>query len=271
MHPSAMEGDMGIVAALLLISLAASANPPAALDLSRHFAPNVSACFVLLDMTTGVESHFNAQRCAQRLSPCSTFKIFNSLAGVQAGVVADENTMFAWDGTPQRYKSWETDHTLKSAVRDSVVWYFQRVAAGVGAQRMQGYLDAVDYGNRDIFAGQTIFWLHPNSLKISADEQVRFLAKLYRDRLPCFDQRTTAIVRKILVLDSGDGWQLSGKTGSGGEDNRLVVNWFVGHLRAIDGHEYVFATNITARDIGDRLTAKNATLAILRELKLIPI
>ena len=137
-------------------------------------------------------------------------------------------------------------------MRDSVVWYFRRVAAGVGEKAMQGYLDAVGYGNRDISGGLTTFWLS-SSLKISPDEQVAFLRRLYAGDLP-FDRRNIEIVRKILVLDEDekDGVVFSGKTGSGSAGEKSRVGWFVGR-QASPAHEYIFATRIVGPDRGEPL------------------
>jgi bla regulator protein BlaR1 len=116
----------------------------------RELAAGYDACFVLYDAHEDRTLRVNDAECRRALTPCPTFKVFNSLAGLQSGVLHDESTLFAWDHTPQPVPAWEKDHTLATAVRDSVVWYFQRVAAGVGERAMQGYLDAVGYGNRDM-------------------------------------------------------------------------------------------------------------------------
>jgi beta-lactamase class D len=234
--------------AALVVTLMAADPRPALLERRlSELARGYQACFVLYDARDGSTLRVNDAECRRRLSPCSTFKIFNSLAGLQSGVLEDENTLFAWDHTPQPRPEWEKDHTLATAVRDSVVWYFRRVAAGVGEKAMQGYLDAAGYGNRDMSGGLTRFWLG-NSLKISPDEQVAFLRRLYRGDLP-FDRRNIEIVKKVLVQDETGGVVFSGKTGScdaGGGDQS---GWFVGR-QASPGREYIFATRIVGPDRG---------------------
>ncbi|MGH8470133.1 MAG: penicillin-binding transpeptidase domain-containing protein [Gammaproteobacteria bacterium] len=37
-------------------------------------------------------------------------------------------------------ESWRRDHTLRSAMHHSVVWYFQRIAERLGASRESEYL-----------------------------------------------------------------------------------------------------------------------------------
>jgi bla regulator protein blaR1 len=256
----------------LVLALAAAAEPRQAVLERRlgELAAGYDACFVLYDAREDRTLRVNEAECRRPLSPCSTFKIFNSLAGLQSGVLKDETTRFAWDHTPQPIPAWEKDHTLATAVRDSVVWYFQRVAAGVGEKPMQGYLDAVGYGNRDLSGGLTRFWLG-SSLKISPDEQVAFLRRLYRNHLP-FDRRNVEIVQRVLVQEEKDGVVFSGKTGScdAGGDQR--VGWFVGR-QASPTREYVFATRIVAADRGaprgqgaDGLHAREISRALLSSL-----
>ena len=47
--------------------------------------------------------------CAERLSPCSTFMIPNSLIGLETGVVSDERTVLRWDGVRRGREEWNRD------------------------------------------------------------------------------------------------------------------------------------------------------------------
>jgi len=233
------------VALVLAVSATADPRPPLFERRFRELAAGYEACFVLYDARQDRTLRVNDAECRRRLPPCSTFKVFNSLAGLQSGVVQDQATLFKWDHTPQPIPAWEQDHTLATAVRESVVWYFQRVAAGVGEKAMQGYLDAVGYGNRDMTGGLTRFWLG-SSLKISPDEQVAFLRRLYLGDLP-FDRRSVEIVKKILVQEERDGVVFSGKTGSCDAGGGKRVGWFVGR-QASPTADYIFATRIVGVD-----------------------
>jgi beta-lactamase class D len=258
------------LALVLAVSTAADPRSPRLEQRFRELAAGDEACFVLYDARQDRTLRVNEAECRRRLPPCSTFKVFNSLAGLQSGVVQDEATLFEWDHTPQPIPTWEKDHTLATAVRDSVVWYFQRVAAAVGEKAMQGYVDAVGYGNRDMTGGLTRFWLG-SSLKISPDEQVAFLRGLYLGELP-FDRRNVEIVKKILVQDKKDGVVFSGKTGSCAAGGGKRVGWFVGR-QASPTADYVFATRIVGADRNlprgqgpDGLRAREISRAMLADL-----
>jgi len=206
------------------------------------------------------------------LSPCSTFKIPNSMIGLETGVLKDENHLMKWDGVVHTIKPWNQDQTLKSAVANSVVWYFQRVAAAVGKQRMQHYLNLIDYGNKDISSGITNFWLE-RSLKITAFEQAAFLNKLQQSKLP-FSQRTINITKEVIFLKETPIGKLYGKTGSGTGNNEKFksvedcnLGWFVGYIVTKEG-TFPFATNIQgngawgkkAREITETILEKQGLL-----------
>lgn len=229
------------------------------------FFKDYKACFLLCDGTTGDCVILNPTECEQRKVPCSTFKIPNSIIGLDTGVLVDENHLFKWDGTKQFISDWERDHTLQSAVRHSVVWYYKRVAAGVGPDRMTDYLKTFDYGNQDISAGITQFWLGSpadgGSLKISANEQVTFLKRLYYGKLPV-KQRSMDIAKRIIVLKQTPKAVLSGKTGSFFKDGKWILGWFVGYV-VHDKKPYFFAANIEAGDNASGAKAREIVEKIL--------
>lgn len=45
----------------------------------------------------------------------------NSLIALQTKVIDDENTIKKWDGKEYPITAWNKDHTLSSAIKDSVV------------------------------------------------------------------------------------------------------------------------------------------------------
>ncbi len=227
------------------------------------FCEGHPAALVLRDLDTGKTYTFNEAACQARYTPCSTFKIFNSLAGIETGVVKP-GTVFKWDGSKQAFKSWERDHSLVSAYHNSVVWYYQRLAREVGKTKLQTFLDAVDYGNHRIGAAVDMFWLD-GSLAISPLEQVEFLDRLYRDRLP-FSAETMKEVRAIMIDTSEAETVLSGKTGSAWENNVYTHGWYVGHLTHSRG-QLVFALHM--EEVAGR-DARGMLIRMFRALGLMP-
>lgn len=256
------------LAALLLVipitSAAETGTPAPAYE--EIFGGRV-ASFVATDMEGERIAVYAPERVAERRPPCSTFKIPHALIALDAGVIGVDSSFKAWDGESQPFRSWERDHELGSAIASSVVWYFQRIARDVGRERMQEHLDRIGYGNRDLSAGQTVFWLD-SSLEISAEEQLGVLRRLWKDELP-FAPEHQAHVRGLLKHEAPDGWELAGKTGTCGDWDGHKLAWFVGRVRAADGREAVFATQVEGDDvIGPR--ARAMSVEILRALGLLP-
>jgi beta-lactamase class D len=236
-------------------------------ELEKYFQ-GFRGAFVLYDLNRNRYIRYNAERCAERFIPASTFKIMNSLIGLETGVIPDENYVIQWDGTKYDIPSWNQDHTLKTAIQNSVVWYYQELARRVGKEKMQRYVDAANYGNKDIAGQIDTFWLE-GGLRISADEQVEFLKRLYQGDLP-FSQRSMNIVKVILVLERTESYQLSGKTGSG---QRITPHegWFVGYLES-KGNVYFFATNFESASpdgLANGDTARKMSQNILQGLGLL--
>ncbi|MBP2664355.1 MAG: mecR1, partial [Firmicutes bacterium] len=224
--------------------------------------------FVMYDPANDHYVIYNELQSKKRLSPCSTFKIYNSLIGLETGVLDQEDvfTLFKWNGTKYDFPYWNHDHTLASATQESVVWYFQELASRIGQERMQEYLNKIDYGNRDMSGGLTTFWLR-SSLQISAIEQVNLLNKLYSKQLP-FSASTLAVVKKNITLSDSNGIKFMGKTGSGFADGKWISGWFVGCIEK-HGQRYIVATNIEALDGATGGKAREITKMIAKELNLL--
>lgn len=264
-----MRGNLlaGLLAAWLVWLAPAGASAAGMViweDLGRYFA-GYTGSFVLYDEDRDQYIIYNEAQSEKRLSPCSSFKIYNSLIGLETGVLNQEDalTREKWDGNSYSIPAWNKDQTLATATRDSVVWYFQRLASRIGPDRMQDYLDRLDYGNRDITGGTTTFWLQ-SSLQISAKEQVEMLRRISSGDSP-FSSRNLEIVKRNITLEDADGVRLMGKTGSGYGNNKWLLGWFVGMVER-DGKRYFFATNVENGPEANGGKARDITRALLKKL-----
>lgn len=252
---------------LLTIPWPAHARTEAEQDLSKFFAGR-QATFVLLDVKRNKYVRYNKEVAAERLSPCSTFKIPNSLFGLEAGVIADAEHVIKWDGQRRTIEAWNQDLTLRAALKESAVWYYLELARKVGEARLSEYVRAISYGNADTSGGiAQPFWIE-GSLKISADEQIEFLRRLHERQLP-FSKRSTDIVLDIMKLSEKDGVIFRGKTGTAGDlkKNIATLGWFVGSVER-DGQFYIFATNIRSGENPSGRTARKITEEVLKSMQL---
>lgn len=242
-------------------------SAPQTSDLDAVFK-GYKAAFIIKEIGASKAFRYHPDLCAEEISPCSTFKIFNSLAALDSGALKDENETFKWDGTRHSISAWNKDHNLKTAVSDSAVWYFQKIAQKIGPERMHKYIQSMHYGNENMSSGLTKFWLgEENSLKISADEQVAFITKLYKDELPVSKRASTTVKSLIKLKETPEG-TLYGKTGSDMQNGKLTLGWFVGYVKCKD-KAYAFATNIRSGDKAYGRKARLLTEAVLQQMRLL--
>jgi beta-lactamase class D len=243
-------------------------------DLSPIFdRASVSGTFTMLNDQTGNFVRYDPKRAATRYLPASTFKIPNSLIALETKVATAPDFLIKWDPTRDPQLSWwppiwAKDHTMRTALPNSVVWYYQEIARRVGQGRMQSFVNRFGYGNRDISGGIDQFWL-TGGLRISADEQVDFLRRFYKGQLG-ISNTTTQTVKDLLVLEQTPQYRLSGKSGwvGLGEASAPQLGWLVGYLER-DGNVYFFAMNIDIKKNEDAAARLVITKAIFHELGLL--
>jgi beta-lactamase class D len=144
-----------------------------------------------------------------------------------------------------------------------VYWYYQALARQIGAERMQRYLDRFGYGNRNMGGGLDRFWLH-GELRISPDEQVRFLARMYRGELG-LSERSTQVVKDLLVLEETPAYRLSGKTGTADVTPTRELAWLVGYVEH-GGEVWFYALNMEGEQVWEQWGSSTARLALVRDL-----
>lgn len=202
--------------------------------------------------------------------PASTFKIPNSIIGLETGIIENENTIFFWDGEQRALDTWEQNLILKDAFQFSCVPCYQEVARGIGPERMKEYLSKYNYGSMEVdSANIDIFWLQGGS-GINQFQQINFLKRLYKSELP-ISEKTEKIMKEILLLEENEQYKMSGKTGWSIQ-NGINNGWFVGYVES-GSKIYYFATNVEPGE-GFRMDMfpgirKDVTFAALKTLDII--
>ena len=237
-------------------------------DLSAEFG-SYSGVFVLYDEPQQRWLRYQPEQSQTRTSPCSTFKVLNSLIALETGVASGADFTLPWDGTRRSIESWNQDQTLRSAFSASCVWYYQALATRIGLERYQQIIPKIGYGNNDLTGGVTQFWLQ-SSLTISPDEQVEFLRRLHARKLP-FAAESMDTVLDIMTLSRAGQTVFRGKTGSAFDAKKNVptLGWFIGSVTTPSGL-YLFATRITGGENPSGITARKITESILSTLNILP-
>lgn len=186
--------------------------------------------------------------------PASTFKIPNTLIGIELGLVTEE-TVFKWDGEPRRLAAWDKDLTLAEAFRVSCVPCYQDLARRIGAGTMQSWLHDLKYGNASVEGGIDLFWLS-GDLRISPTQQVNFLERLALGTT-AFSEATLATFNNVFVIDTTTSGVWSGKTGLAIRTQEQH-GWFVGWVKRPEG-KWIIATLAFTNKTNDSAFAQKRT------------
>jgi beta-lactamase class D len=246
---------------LLAVALCTTAHATTKQEYSQVFK-NYHACFILYNLNEHkVVSEYNPNnRCHQRISPNSTFKIAISLMAFNQGLI-NQDTIFKWDGKKGVVPEHDKDQTPNSWIKYSALWVSQQLTPQLGDSRIKHYLAGFDYGNQNFSGdpgknnGITHAWIS-SSLKISAQEQLDFLKAMLSNELPISQEAAVNTKKNMYLgkLDSGADYY--GKTGSGrhGRNERVTNSsklrdgWFVGFVES-GNQQYIFVSNLTDKTV----------------------
>jgi len=213
-------------------SLAWSALPFDQEAVAQAFAGR-DGCLSVVDVATGETLTFRPERAAERVAPCSTFKIWNTLLGLNLGlIISTTQPFYAWDGVERPIAMWNADLTLQQAFTASCVPAFQELARRIGPSRMGEWLAQIAYGDQDMSAGVDRFWLPDSaskSLLISPVEQTALMRRLVLGQIPS-SPRALATLDSLMSVRTTERGRLCGKTGTG-HGAGLDQGLFVGHVR----------------------------------------
>ena len=250
----------------LLFSACSSNNITSDDSLLKYFDEyHVTGTFGMFDNGQAQFTIYNLRRFTDSAYlPASTFKIVNSLIGLQTGVISTEKMVIPWDGVVRSNPEWNKDLTMEQAFKLSAVPYYQEVARRIGKDTMQHWLDSLGYASK---YGRAVikndidsFWLD-NNIKITADEQLGLVKTLYFEQLP-FQKRVQTVVKNVMVQEKNSNYTLAYKTGWGYKEDGKSIGWIVGWEEE-NRHPYFFVLQIEGPHDMDMVTAR---LAILKNI-----
>lgn len=224
-------------------------------SLKKYFDEHdVQGTFALYNNATDKFTVYNLPRYRDSLYlPASTFKIVNSLVGLQYGIITSDSMIIKWDSVERSVSDWNRDLTMYEAFRVSAVPYYQEVARRIGKDTMQMVLDSLGYagGKKDttyiIRSAIDTFWLD-NSLKVTPDDQLGLVRKLYFNQLPFFRSYQES-VKRAMLFENNANYKLSYKTGWGSINDPSFrhIGWVVGWIEE-NNHPYFFVLNLESSE-----------------------
>lgn len=187
----------------------------------------VKGSFGLFDNGQGHFTIYNLSRYRDSaFQPAATFDIVQALIALQSGAVKDETS-------------------LRQAFQSGDQTTFKDLADKLGKDTLKKWIDSLHYGNRDISGPLDSFWQN-NHLKITPDEQLGLLKRLYFDQLPFFN-RPQKLVREMMPVESNSNYRLVYKTGYGIKEDGHAIGWVLGWVEE-NKHPYFFVVNLEAAD-----------------------
>lgn len=225
---------------MLALLLAAALSFPASV-LDKALAGRDGA-IVIIDVKTG--DAYRHGPTSEKLPPCSTFKIWNSVIGLETGLIPSADAPFwKWDGQKRFLPDWNKDQTLRSAFAFSCVPAYQELARKIGQPRMDEWLAKIGYGDKNTSSGLDVFWLPAKGRKpllISPDEQAALIVKLVKGEIE-LSPHTREVLKDVMLAKKTNSGILYGKTGTGTDDSgQYNMGWWVGYLES-NGQTYAFA------------------------------
>ena len=223
----------------------------------------LDGCAVVYDLNADCYTVYNEAEVTRRVPPCSTYKIYSALHALEQGIITPEANRAAWDGTQYSFELWNQDQTLRSAMRESVNWYFQTLDQAAGTARTEEFFTEIGYGDCNFGDDPDSYW-NGSGVKISALEQVELLVKLYRNDFGFDEKNIAAVIDAISLNDAG----LYGKTGTGRLDDTNIAGWFVGFVEAPD-NTYFIAVYLNNQDGADGALAYETAWNVIESMNII--
>ena len=152
-------------------------------------------------------------------SPLNTFFIIPNLMALDKGIINQNSS--TWVST------------------DSIAFY-QHLMSSLGREALIKTIDSVHYGKGVISANLNEFW-RDQSLRITADEQLGLIKKMYFRELP-FQKRSQELYKKMISKEDNSNYHLSYIEAS---DALSQVSWVLGFVEE-NKHIYFFVLNTSA-------------------------
>lgn len=201
--------------------------------------------------------------------PGATFNIVNAAIALETGALKAETEVIKWDGKKQNVIAWNKDTDLKTAFKNSNVWFFSEVAKKISHNDYAEFLKMCGY-NIPAFKGKTLDFWNTADYLVNPVQQINFLRYFATGQLS-FSPRTFNVVKGLMNTQKTSDYVLTDQTGLV-KVNGKDTYWYIGYADVKD-KLYYFATRI-AKSSGQKnadleKTGKEITLDILKQIKAI--
>ncbi|NDC40882.1 MAG: hypothetical protein EBZ77_04920 [Chitinophagia bacterium] len=152
-------------------------------------------CLIIKDQNHESVHYYNLKGCSARQQLGETIFILSSVIALEKAIAVNDDYTLGGDSTATD-TALRHPVNLRTALATSNHSFYMQLNAHIGANTFRKYIDTIKYGNREPGNDMSSIDLAP--LKITADEQLGFIKRLYFSELPCTD-RSQRIVKTMLL------------------------------------------------------------------------
>lgn len=226
-------------------------------SLQQYFdSAGVKGSFAFFDNGQGHFTIYNLPRYKDSAyAPGRTFDIVQALVGLQTGVLKDDTSKLPvwksfftlpYPGVAKDTSKFSDEglRSLKGAFQDTTRFGnmdFIGLADQIGKDTLKKWIDSLRYGNRDISGPIDSCWFNGH-LKVTSDEQLGLIKRLYFDQLP-FYNRPQQLVRAVMPAEINSNYRLVYKTGQTANADGHALGWVLGWVEE-NKHPYFFVVNL---------------------------
>jgi beta-lactamase class D len=205
------------------------------------FERSVEGGILISALDEKIEFIFNKKRQETSYSPDATFYILSSIIALDEKLWVDEQQSIFWDGEDRGLAEWNRDQSLETAYKYSCLWANQKIIERIGISRFASILKKTEYGNGETGNNSLDFWLNGN-LNINSRQQIDFLRRLYKGRLP-FGKTAQQTVKRWMMVRKTNDYTLYSKTAWASHTTEQH-GWNVGFIETQNRGTWFFALNM---------------------------
>lgn len=192
----------------------------------------------------------------------TSFHLFNALTFYHLGIVKDSTQSLEWDKKERYFNdyeipAWNKDTYLAEAFRTGTDWYFKELSKDIEQKLYRKLVRKSKYGRMMSTRQENLdFWNGgPGRVSIEMKEQIKFLRRLQKSKLP-FQKEHIDAVKELMLEKSTDEYKLYGKSGLSKVDNMFSdegndFGWYSGYVETKD-NTYFFISYISKSYDDDR-------------------
>ena len=239
--------------------------------LNRFFEKyGVTGALILFDPQKNQYFYHNSERSDEPFSPGDGFLPLLSLMALESGALPDTATQLQWDGEASENEYWDRDQSLKEALQNRTLWFFEDLADKTGKKRIQYYLNRLEYGNRA--AGTGKFWKN-GKFKTNLQDHIPLLRGIYREVLPFSPKNIDFIKRYAFQHKKSEQYTLSTVkvlTEDGGQPKAWYSGYLIFSGEVPRGYYFTAFIDVEEGRKDPLGIAEAITIEVLKDAKLIP-